>query len=259
MAPSIRPERALSRAHGGVLVAGVDEAGRGPIAGPVVAGAVIFDLDAPRPRGLDDSKKLPHATRERLYGKIVKSALAWGVGVATAQEIDMMNILEATRLAARRAIAVLDPQPGAFVTDALAFRSEPRPVEAIIRGDATSVSIAAASILAKVTRDRMMDAYAREFPGYGWEHNRGYPTAEHYDAVERLGATTLHRLSFAGVGFFEMAPVRARSFVALAARLDGGEDPDALWWEAQRLGDALPPPDRDELLARIEARRGALR
>lgn len=226
------------------FVAGVDEAGRGPLAGPVVAAAVVFDLTRARPRGLDDSKKLSHSRREILFEEIRRRALSYGIAEASPPEIDDINILEATRLAAKRALAQLDPAPGAIVTDALTLRDEPRPVLAIIKGDAKSVSIAAASILAKVTRDRMMTRWAGEFPGYGWEHNMGYPTAGHYAAIERLGPTTLHRLSFAGVSFFTVELRWSRTGAALRERALRGED---VREQFARMRAELPELERAEL------------
>jgi len=242
--PNIVPERTWGRTHGAAFVAGVDEAGRGPLAGPVVAAAVVFDLARPRPVGLDDSKKLSHAKRELLFEEIRKRALAYGIAEASPGEIDAINILEATRLAAKRAIAILDPAPGAIITDALTLRNESRPVLPIIKGDAKSASIAAASILAKVTRDRMMTRWAEEFPGYGWERNMGYPTAGHYAAIEALGPTTLHRLTFAGVTFFMVELRWSKTGAGLRERAMRGED---IWVEFARVGAELPELERVEL------------
>lgn len=244
MPPNIVPERTWARTHGVTFVAGVDEAGRGPLAGSVVAAAVVFDLARPRPRGLDDSKKLSHAKRELLFEEIRKRALTFGIAETTPGEIDDINILEATRLAAKRALAQLSPAPGAIVTDALTLRNEPRPVLPIIKGDAKSASIAAASVLAKVTRDRMMTRWAEEFPGYGWEHNMGYPTAGHYAAIERLGPTTLHRLTFAGVSFFTVELRWSMTGAALRERAKRGEDVRA---EFANLAAHLPEIERAEL------------
>lgn len=251
MPPTLRPERAFARRCGGVLVAGIDEAGRGPLAGPVVAAAVIFAPDKTRPRGLDDSKQLSAKKREGLYERIRESALTCAVGITTAQEIDMMNILEATLLAARRALEQLSPQPGALITDALSFANERRPVLPLVKGDTLSASIAAASILAKVTRDRMMDAYAREFPEYGWEHNRGYPTPEHYAAIEAHGPTTLHRMTFAGVGFFSESLRRSRTHADFVRRLRQ-EPAESLQAELNALAERLPPPDLEDLRRRLK-------
>ncbi|MCB2153467.1 ribonuclease HII [bacterium] len=256
--PTIRPERDWSSQHGNCLVAGIDEAGRGPLAGPVVAAAVIWDLEAKRPSGLNDSKKIPAATREKLYDQIQRRALAWGVGICHSHEIDVMNILEATREAARRAVEMMATQPGALVTDALTLPSVPLPQLPIIKGDSKSSSIAAASILAKVTRDRMMDRYHEEFPLYGWDRNRGYATADHYEALEKYGPTSLHRMTFNGVGFFSQEPLRSQCFHRLMKLLDAtAPTPDAyaaIRSQVEDSRDTLPPLDFEVLMQAIAER-----
>jgi ribonuclease HII len=176
-------------------LAGVDEAGCAPLAGPVVAGAVILDRDK-FPRGIDDSKNLPIDKREALYGRLVKQCVAWAVGIATVEEIDRINIYWARMLAMTRAVEALGLEPAWVLVDGNACPRWQRPSKAIVDGDAKCRSIAAASIIAKVTRDRMMAEYAGEYPGYGWEHNRGYPTPDHRRAINALGLTPLHRRSF---------------------------------------------------------------
>ena len=178
-------------------LAGVDEAGCAPLAGPVVAAAVILDRRH-FPRGIDDSKNLPLEKREALYAKLVKCA-AWGVGVASVEEIDALNIYWARMLAMTRAVEALGLEPAWVLVDGNACPKWQRPSKAIIAGDAKCRSIAAASIVAKVTRDRMMAEQARDYPGYGWETNRGYGTPEHLRGLEALGVTPLHRRSFAPV------------------------------------------------------------
>jgi len=175
-------------------LAGVDEAGCAPLAGPVVAAACILNRDK-FPRGIDDSKNLPLERREALYAKITKSA-AWGVGLATVEEIDQINIYWARMLAMSRAVEALGLEPAWVLVDGNALPKWQRPSKAIVDGDARCRSIAAASIIAKVTRDRMMVEYAASHPGYGWEHNRGYPTPDHRRALRELGPTPLHRKSF---------------------------------------------------------------
>src|SRR6187551_1429015 len=175
-------------------LAGVDEAGCAPLAGPVVAAACILDREK-FPRGIDDSKNLPIEKRESLYKRLVKCA-AWGVGVATVEEIDQINIYWARMLAMTRAGEALGLDPAWVLVDGNACPKWQRPSKAIVDGDAKCRSIAAASIIAKVTRDRMMAEYAGEYPGYGWEHNRGYGTPEHWRALHALGPTPLHRRSF---------------------------------------------------------------
>ena len=181
-------------------LAGVDEAGCAPLAGPVVAGACILNRDK-FPRGIDDSKNLPIEKREALYAKLVKCA-AWGVGIATVEEIDQINIYWARMLAMSRAVEALSLEPAWVLVDGNACPKWQRPSKAIVEGDAKCRSIAAASIIAKVTRDRIMADYAREYPGYGWETNRGYGTPEHWRALRALGPTPLHRRSFPKVRAF---------------------------------------------------------
>ncbi|MBU6298279.1 MAG: ribonuclease HII [Alphaproteobacteria bacterium] len=188
--------RAQSRFAG--LVAGVDEAGRGPLAGPVVASAVIFERNRV-PKGLDDSKKLSAAVREKLYGLIIENAVAVGVGEASVDEIDILNIRQATHLAMARAVGALDPAPVFALVDGNDAPALPCPCETIIGGDGRSVSIAAASIIAKVTRDRLMAALHETHPLYGWANNKGYGTEEHLLALKRFGATPHHRRSFAPI------------------------------------------------------------
>jgi ribonuclease HII len=175
-------------------LAGVDEAGCAPLAGPVVAAAVILDRNK-FPRGIDDSKNLPVEKRESLYARIVKVA-HWGVGMASVEEIDQLNIYWARMLAMTRAVEALGVEPAWVLVDGNACPKWQRPSKAIVDGDAKCRSIAAASIIAKVTRDRMMADHARTYPGYGWEHNRGYPTPDHRRAIAELGLTPLHRRSF---------------------------------------------------------------
>jgi ribonuclease HII len=183
-------------------LAGVDEAGCAPLAGPVVAAAVILDRQK-YPRGIDDSKNLPIEKREALYERLVKCA-AWAVGIATVEEIDRINIYWARMLAMTRAVDALGVDPSWVLVDGNACPRWERPSKAIVDGDAKCRSIAAASIVAKVTRDRIMAEYAAEYPGYGWETNRGYGTPEHYRGLNTLGLTPLHRRSFAPVRAIEL-------------------------------------------------------
>lgn len=191
--PTSRHERAL-RLQGYVCVAGVDEAGRGALFGPVFAAAVV--LDPARPiRGLDDSKQLPAERREVLAARIKERALAWAVAGADAFEIDHCNILEATRRAMQRAIAHLRPAPDHLLLDAITLPI-PTPQRSLIHGDALSFSIAAASILAKTTRDAAIAAWDHVFPGYGLASHKGYSTPDHLEALRALGPSPLHRFSF---------------------------------------------------------------
>lgn len=181
--------------QGFVCLAGVDEAGRGPLAGPVAAAACILDPERPI-YGLNDSKKLTPASRKRLYTLITQQARAWNVAMVEPSVIDEINILEATRLAMRQAIQGLSIEPDLLLIDAVKLDDVQAEVWPIIRGDAQSVSIAAASILAKVTRDQLMDEYDRMYPGYGFMQHKGYGTQLHYDALIDLGPSPIHRLSF---------------------------------------------------------------
>lgn len=178
-------------------VAGVDEAGCAPLAGPVVAAAVVLDRER-FPRGIDDSKALPAAAREAICAKLRKVA-AIGVGMASVEEIDRLNIYWARMLAMTRAVDALGIEPAMVLVDGNRCPRWTRPSLAIVAGDAKCRSIAAASIVAKVTRDRMMLEHSRDYPGYGWETNQGYPTPAHRRALAELGPTPLHRRSFAPV------------------------------------------------------------
>ena len=178
-------------------LAGVDEAGCAPLAGPVVAAAVVLDREK-FPRGIDDSKKLDLDTREAIYGRLQKVARI-GVGMASVEEIDQINIYWARMLAMSRAVEALGFEPAWVLVDGNATPRWERPSKAVIAGDAKCRSIAAASIVAKVTRDRIMAEHAETYPGYGWETNRGYPTPEHIRAIEALGITPLHRRTFSKV------------------------------------------------------------
>src|SRR5918998_838576 len=191
-------------------LAGVDEAGCAPLAGPVVAAACILDREK-FPRGIDDSKNLPIEKRESLYARLVKCA-AWGVGIATVEEIDTINIYWARMLAMTRAVEALGLEPAWVLVDGNACPKWQRPSKAIVDGDAKCRSIAAASIIAKVTRDRMMVEYCVQYPGYNWSSNKGYGTPEHQRALAALGPTPLHRRSF--------APVRQLSFELVAPPME---------------------------------------
>lgn len=176
-------------------ICGIDEVGRGPFAGPVVAGAVILPKDHPI-LYLNDSKKLSEKKREELYEVILKEAVAMGIGMASPARIDEINILQATYEAMRMAISNLSVQPDLLLNDAVTIPEIEIMQIPIIKGDAKSVSIAAASILAKVTRDRLMVEYERVFPGYDFASNKGYGTKAHIEGLKKLGPTPIHRMSF---------------------------------------------------------------
>ena len=195
-------ERAHPDCH---LICGVDEAGRGPFAGPVVAGAVILSLDDPEREilYLNDSKKLSEKKREALYDEIMEKAVSVGVGIVERDVIDEINILQATFLAMQKAIAALDPQPDYILADAVTIPKILIPQEGIVKGDAKSVSIAAGSIIAKVTRDRIMYEYDKLYPEYGFASHKGYGTEAHIEAIKEYGMLDIHRRSFIHFPAFE--------------------------------------------------------
>lgn len=179
------------------FICGIDEVGRGPLAGPVYAGAVILPKNCDILR-INDSKQLSEKVREELYDEITAKAVAWAVGFSTNERIDEINILQATYEAMRKAIAQLDPQPTLLLNDAVTIPEVEIPQVPIIKGDAKSISIGAASIVAKVTRDRLMVEYDKIYPGYGFASNKGYGSAEHIAALKKLGPTPIHRRTFIG-------------------------------------------------------------
>ena len=181
-------------ARGIELIAGVDEVGRGPLAGPVVAAAVILPKACKIP-GLNDSKKIPKYKHKEIYEAVLQNAIAIGIGIKDNHVIDQVNIYEATKLAMMEAIGRLDPQPQHLLIDAMKL-DLPISQTSIIKGDANSLSIAAASIVAKVTRDQMMEEFDREYPGYDFAQNAGYGTTKHLAGLDKLGVTPIHRRSF---------------------------------------------------------------
>lgn len=184
-----------SASEGMPVCCGIDEAGRGPLAGPVVAAACILDPDTPI-YGLDDSKKLSPKKRDLLFDEIREKAKCFCVIRVEPKEIDEINILEATKKAMRACVAGLSVKPDVLLIDAVNLTGTGIPVKPIIKGDAKSNSIAAASILAKVTRDRIMEEYDKEYPGYGFAQHKGYGTAAHYASIHELGISPIHRMSF---------------------------------------------------------------
>jgi ribonuclease HII len=226
------PDFAIERRCPGV-VCGVDEAGRGPLAGPVVAAAVVIDRRRFRGelrRVLDDSKALPRGLREEccraLQAGARTGAVGIGVGAASAREVDRVNVLRASLLAMCRAVAALAAAgalPDIALVDGNIAPPLPCPVETVVRGDALSFSIAAASVVAKVTRDRIMRALAGRYPGYGWESNVGYATADHCAGIRRLGVTPHHRRSFAPVRLAISAPADLFALLDAAAVAEAAE------------------------------------
>jgi ribonuclease HII len=196
--PSLERESAFWRT-GRLVVAGLDEAGRGPLAGPVVAAAVVFPPGMKPIRGLDDSKKLTARARRRLAALVRARALAWAVAAASVHEIDRWNIRRASILAMRRALARLGVEPTDVLVDGLPCPELGRPHLAIVDGDALCHSIAAASVLAKTVRDRLMERLASHYPAYAWDHNKGYATALHCRALDARGPSPHHRMSFSPV------------------------------------------------------------
>ena len=202
--PTLEEEMALFE-QGYSFIAGFDEAGRGCLAGPVVAAAVILPLSSDtedilaRFNGVNDSKQLTMQARERLYDQIMHNALAVAVGSGSVEMIDKCNILQATKQAMRSALDQLSPSPQALLLDAIQLPGLKIPQRSLIKGDARCLSIAAASIIAKVTRDRLMLTLHEEYPEYGFDQHKGYGTAAHLAALKRHGATTHHRYSFAPV------------------------------------------------------------
>ncbi len=184
-----------AHSQGIVWVAGMDEAGRGPLAGPVVAAAVILNPENPV-YGVDDSKKLSPKKRAALKTEIEEKAISVGVGIVDVETIDSINILEATKLAMKKAVEALDPQPQLLLIDAVRLKDLPIEQRSIIKGDALSVSIAAASIIAKETRDEMLKAYDELYPEYGFASHKGYGTKQHMDAIRKLGPLPIHRKTF---------------------------------------------------------------
>lgn len=197
--------------QGNRFVAGIDEAGRGPLAGPVVAAAVIFSTSLPNalPPFVDDSKKLTARQRQRAYKWIMSEARAFGVGIVNAADIDRINIRQAAMLAMRKAIDALEVSPQHLLVDGHPLEAPPFPQTPIIKGDSKSLSIGAASIIAKVVRDQIMQEYALDFPVYDFANNKGYGTQKHIDAILRNGFCPIHRRSFRpkqlrSSGFFDV-------------------------------------------------------
>ncbi|MCX7765099.1 MAG: ribonuclease HII [Candidatus Sumerlaeia bacterium] len=239
--------------RGSCCIAGVDEAGRGPLAGPVVSAAVILPEKARLP-GLDDSKRLTPAKRIKLLELIGSVAISWAVGVATAEEIDRLNILNATKLAATRALSALNPQPDFIITDALPLPEIKIPQVALIKGDRKCRAVAAASIIAKVFRDRLMLAYHNEYPQYGFAEHKGYLTPKHLDSIRKFGPTTLHRLTFRGVCWFfsHTSLNKSRTFLRLCEQIESttadSDEINALRREIHLLSSFLPTCEISELL-----------
>jgi len=206
--PDFSLEQALWEA-GFLRVAGVDEAGRGPLAGPVVAAAVILPRDWPREIALDDSKRMTPAARELAFAEILRRATAWRIAVVSHEEIDRVNILRATLAGMAQAVSRLKGSADCILVDGNQAPQVSMPCRTVVGGDGLSLSVAAASVLAKVARDRLMCVYDRRYPGWGFAQHKGYPTAAHRSALERLGWSPIHRRSF-GTMRHELGRVAAR-------------------------------------------------
>ena len=236
MRSRLKPERgadfALERAcwaEGFRLVAGVDEAGRGPLAGPVVVAAVILPREWPEDIALDDSKRMTEAAREIAFGEIRRRAVAYRISVVSHETIDRINILRATLAGMTNAVAGLEPAPDCVLVDGNRAPETRAPCRTVVGGDGKSLSIAAASVLAKVVRDRLMIVYDRRYPGWGFAGHKGYPTAAHREAVERLGPSPIHRRSF--------RPVAA----AYGRAVDADDDGDGQPWLIETLSKTGTP------------------
>lgn len=189
---------ALARKQGFNIIAGIDEAGRGPLAGPVVAAAVILNSDAPI-NGVNDSKKLSEKRREQLYERIMSEAVSIGIGYGSHELIDRINILQATRKAMLEAVMMLSPAPDCLLIDGITTIESGIFQKTIKQGDSRSISIAAASIVAKVTRDKLMSQYDKDYPQYGFAGHKGYGSASHLSAIRTHGPSPIHRRTFGGV------------------------------------------------------------
>ncbi|NCO60230.1 MAG: ribonuclease HII [Deltaproteobacteria bacterium CG_4_8_14_3_um_filter_51_11] len=202
-------ERALEN-RGYRLIAGIDEAGRGPLAGPVVAAAVILRSDPELP-GVRDSKTMTEKERDDAFPEILRSSLSAAVGVSSNAEIDDSDILKATLAAMKKAVLGLDPEPDFLLVDGLQTVSLSRPQRCLTKGDQRSLSISAASVIAKVYRDRVMRSYHELYPGYGFDRHKGYGTKEHLAAIRRLGPSPIHRNSFKGVRSLDKGETGSRT------------------------------------------------
>lgn len=245
------------QAEGYRRVAGLDEAGRGPLAGPVCAAAVIFEPGT-RIAGVNDSKQLTPEQRDDLYEEIRSRALAVGIGLASAEEIDAVNILQATKLACRRALRQLKILPDYLLLDALRLETVTTPQQSLVKGDSRCFSIAAASIVAKVTRDRLMVRYAAEYPDYGFQMHKGYGTPFHRQALDKLGPSTLHRTSFLEAWFTPGPPVLSQTANRLLTRLErcagDRKELEAVAAELKSVETFLPRCECEQVRATLAAR-----
>jgi ribonuclease HII len=238
-----RPIEKDLRSEKGPLIAGIDEVGRGPLAGPVVACAVVMPPDQRAIRGVDDSKKLSAEERERLAARIFETAISVGIGAASVREIDRVNIYHANVIAMRRALGRLKVKPDHVIIDGKSIRTLEWNHTAIVGGDAKCYSIACASIIAKVTRDRLMHALARRYPGYRWEKNVGYSTVAHFEGIAAQGVTPHHRKSFIPIAqlSLDFTGETVIDIAALQALVDRTSPSDVLSDHPSFLVDASMP------------------
>ena len=236
--PHLEHEARLREAGTAAVIAGIDEAGRGPLAGPVVAAAVVLPADF-KHRHLHDSKRLTPARRKAIYGELTTSLdIRWACAALDARDVDRLNVLHATHEAMRRAVLALDPRPDHALIDGLPVHPFPIPHTALVEGDGISLSIAAASVIAKVTRDRMMEEFDRQFPAYGFSRHKGYSTRQHLAILARDGPCPIHRYSFRPVAqpLLAFAAYGSTTPAGLGRRAGGGEVPAELG-----LQGSLPP------------------
>lgn len=255
----LKVEREL-HAAGCVRVAGLDEVGRGPLAGPVCAAAVVFRPGTRIP-GVDDSKRISHEIRVELSERICAAAEAYGIGYASAEEIDTINILQATKLAMRRALAQLPEEPDHLLLDALTLEHCRIPQRGIVKGDSKCFSIAAASIIAKVARDELMDRYDELFPQYGFRQHKGYGTELHWNSILAHGICSLHRRTFFDPGFLGPAMKMSGRFHALCSQIGArrtAAELDDLLAELEEHRSFLPEREIAQLSALAEARAAEL-
>jgi ribonuclease HII len=251
LAAMLRIERQLTT-QGYALIAGLDEAGRGPLAGPVCAAAVIF-APGTRIARVNDSKQVSPEVREELFGEIMAKARAVGVGLADAEEIDAINILNATKLAMRRALHGLRETPDYLILDAITLKDFTQPQMPLVKGDARCFSIAAASIIAKVTRDRLMVRYAEEFPQYGFERHKGYGTDLHLKNIIEHGPSSIHRRTFFDPGMFSRPLVLSAKCNSLLEELTRGLRPDPVLQMIDTLRGYLPGLEIRQLVKTVES------
>lgn len=255
LAQILKIERALHE-QGIARVGGIDEAGRGPLAGPVCAAVVVFPAGT-RIARVNDSKKVPPEVREELFEEITARAEGYGVGFADAEEIDAINILNATKLAVKRALRNMRVIPDMLLLDALKIPSCSIPQQSFIKGDAKCFSIAAASIIAKVSRDRLMARYVEQYPQFSFHQHKGYATAEHWAEIDKHGICSIHRRTFFDPGFFRPEVITSNAHTSIRGQVDSAASEDALrtiLHELRNHHGFLPRLEIEELATRAHKR-----